>query len=247
MNDPYSYNPAVFFDSFYAASSRQKEGPLTDAQTVGDLSARFIRFHYNSLENLIMESLGDNLPLAVLDFGAGAGHWTDFAIDALQATALHQVEISTRAFDHLVETYGSNPRVEFFNLKTLDYQYDAIFAIGVMFHIVRDELWESTLRTLIARLKPDGYLFCSGSFVGETRDVQFHVADAFDNWDNCYVKMWTQPESIKVHKRLRSFEDWRAAVENNGGVIETRWFNRAPEGYVTPENNLLVIRRRRKE
>lgn len=244
MNDPYSYDPAVFFDSFYR--TQNPAGLLTDQQTIGDLPARFVRHHYNSLENLIMESLSPNFePGAyVLDFGAGAGHWTDFALDMLEAGGVDQVEISPRALESLGWLRWSSAVEQFDRLfKTFTNRYDAIFAIGVMFHIVRDERWASTLAALIRRLSPEGFLFCSGSFVGETRDVQYHSTDEFSNWGECY---WTNDWSARfVHKRLRSFEDWTAAVENAGGVIQTRWFNRAPEGYVVPENNLLVIRKRK--
>lgn len=242
MSDPYSYDPAVFFDSFYRTTSGDDHGLLIDQQTVGDLPARFIRHHYNSLENLIMESLGDNLPLHVLDFGAGAGHWTDFAFDALGAVHTDQVDLSPRAIESLGWKYCINPVDQYDRLfKTFGRTYNAVFAIGVMFHIVQDAKWASTLAALIRRLSPDGYLFCSGSFVGETRDVQYHVRDEFKNWGECY---WNG-ERKRVHKRLRSFEDWRAVVENSGGVITTRWFNRAPQSYIVPENNLLVIQKRK--
>jgi 2-polyprenyl-3-methyl-5-hydroxy-6-metoxy-1,4-benzoquinol methylase len=249
--DPYSYDPKTFFDSFYR--TMKVANWITDRQTVGELDPRHIRHHYNSLENLILESIG-NTPLGpVLDFGAGAGHWADFALNVLETKWVDLVDTSSIARDHLSSKYSAIKQVEVYDslYKTFTRRYDAVFAIGVLFHIVDDAKWESTLHRLIERLTPGGRLFVSEKFhtygtmtelePTKARDVQFHATDKFSTWAECYNV--NQRPAVLVHKRLRCLYEWKRVVREAGAKVELVWYNRAPFGYITPENSLMVVRK----
>lgn len=248
--DPYSYDPATWFDSFY--KTQGVSCWLTDRQTIGLVSAREASYHYCSLQNLMLESIGKEEIERVLDFGAGAGHWTSFALDTLGAKQVDAIDTSSIAREHLDSKYKAVRGFKLFDslYKTFTHRYDAVFAVGVLFHLVRDDLWERTLHRLIERLAPSGRLFVTEAFDtyydptvpmgGGARDVQFHATDHFSNWTECYG---IDQRPRLVHKRLRDARMWNRVVEEAGAKVERLWINKAPAGYIVPENNLMVVRK----
>jgi SAM-dependent methyltransferase len=241
------YDARRFFESWHAASSATG---LNDAETVAaGRSPLATRYHYNSVENAILEHSTD-YPLPdgprVLDVGSGAGHWIDFYRDVLGASTLVGVEISEVGADWLREKYGSDERVRVLVADvsdpafTLGERFDVVNAIGVMFHIVDDEGWEQALRNLAAVLAPGGVIVVGGQFGWTTQNVQFHRRDEFASWEEFRR---AEPGALLVNKRIRSLRRWRAAARAAG--LRVVGVQRTPKhpSLETPENNVLVLAR----
>lgn len=221
--------PSSWWDRYYGAV------PVSDAATIEpgkeDLATRY---HYNSVENLILAHLvntGRHLAGArVLDVGSGAGHWLRFYRE-LGAETLTGIELSEPASRHLGNAFAADSAVEIIqgDVASISYseQFDVVNAIGVIFHIVDDGRFRATVEALCRALAPDGLLFVGGHFglIGNL-NVQFD-ADG------------------RVNKRLRSRRQWQRLLKGLEGVRVYR--NRAYRRIhaTLPENHVLVARKPR--
>lgn len=249
------YSPKHFFDSFYNSGFPED---FTDRITLSPSCPPWrARFHYNCVENSIIEFLWNRTELTkgmeVLDVGSGTGHWIDFYRDVYSAKHIVGVEISDTASDYLKTKYSADDRVEIVTDDvssknfSLDRQFSIINAIGVMFHIVDDALWEQCVGNLAEHLAPAGIIMVGGQFGRLTRDVQFHAEDNYD--DHRKLRKFGTledlqagvPESVLVNKRIRSFGRWKEASHKHGLTVIGRTKSYQNRAYNTPENNLLVL------
>ncbi len=247
-----------FFSSFYKATA---QGRIVDSMTIGTVSEPESRFHYNATENSIFRCLTRHLPIGnqspsvwrlvqrrrawnVLDVGSGTGHWVDFYLDVYLAKSVTAVEFVPQMADFLRSRYAARPEVTVLQADVATEcltasQFEIVNAIGVMFHIVNDDLWKQAIATLLAALKPDGLMLIGGDFGEETRNVQFHRTDQFESWREHDA---AQSPAALVNKRVRSLQDWtRVAAEFGADIVEVIRSDSAP-GIRTPENDLLVLR-----
>lgn len=241
----HAYQPKQFFESWHRAS-----GDLSDSETISSRSSALdTRYHYNAVENTLLAYFAESGRRSVgrvLDVGSGAGHWIDFYREILAAESLVGVEISDVAVASLTAKYADQPAVEIVEADVsaedpgLQGPFDVINAIGVMFHIVDDELWRRAVRNLGGLLAPGGVLVVGGQFGHTTQDVQFHATDSFGSWDEFRA---SRSEVKLVNKRIRSLRDWRRCAEAAGLRVEGVRRTRVAAAVSTPENNVLVLTR----
>lgn len=257
------YDEQRFFESFYSANVR---GEPLDRMTIGVITDMESRFHYNVVENAIIEVLARRRPPPpqmmveasrmiqrraghrLLDLGSGTGHWIDFFREVFLVAECVGVEITTSMSRHLEEKYADEPSVRIINHDIVDPGFDAeliggavdyISAIGVMFHVVDDDRWLKALQNLVPLLKPEGLVFVGGDFGATTRNVQFHQSDQFRTWRE-FSDRPVQGE-VRVNKRVRSLADWHSAAGASGlRILDLVRTPRNPQ-LTTPENNLLVL------
>jgi SAM-dependent methyltransferase len=239
-----AYDAKRFFESWHRASG----GTLADADTIAPgRSALASRYHYNAVENAIIEYLASHpgRPIrSVLDIGSGAGHWIGFYRDVVGAETVVGVEISNGAVAELERAFGGEVEVVQADVASpafsLGREFDLVSAIGVMFHIVEDEAWEQALANLARHLAPDGALVVSGQFGFVTENVQFHRTDTFATWEEFRT---AAAGASLVNKRIRSLRRWRRAARRAGLRVE--WLKRTAKSVSLelPENNVLVLRR----
>ncbi len=247
-----------FFSSYYRSTA---QGRIVDSMTIGTVSEPESRFHYNVTENSIIRALTRRAPIGnqppsvwrfaqarrawkVLDVGSGTGHWVDFYLDVYLARSVTAVEFVPQMAEFLRGKYAARPEVTVLQADIAAdplpaREFDIVNAIGVMFHIVNDELWRQAIERLLASLKPDGLMLVGGDFGDETRNVQFHRTDRFESWREHDAA--PSPAAL-VNKRVRSLAEWtRVAGELGAAVIEVIRSDSTPD-IRTPENDLLVLK-----
>lgn len=241
------YNAKEFFESYWRATEGF-EDRCTIAPKKSELHAKF---HYNLLENNIIEFLVDHnydvTTLDVLDIGSGTGHWLRFWT-GLSTNSVTGIEISEIAFKKLQAKFRGQKNVKVIlgdissYVFRLDRKFDVINAIGVMFHVVDDKLWENAIKNLCNHLNGGGIALVSGDFGLLTRNVQFHRTDNFESWDELTAKkVGGQSRSVFVNKRLRSRKYWKRVIkENNCRILEIK-SAKVPNSVHTPQNNLLIF------
>jgi SAM-dependent methyltransferase len=261
------YDAKEFFESFYKATVR---GEPADWMTIGATTESEARFHYNAVENSIIRALArlEPLPrgaavmawrmlqqrrsLRVLDVGSGTGHWIDFFREVLFAAEVIGVEMIDQMADHLRRKYAGQESVTILKADIVEHDLasqigapvDYVSAIGVMFHIVEDARWERAVANLAAALKPGGLMFVGGDFGPRTRDAQRHAIDRFQSWQEHNRAMQSEG-SRRVNKRVRSLAAWHGLIARCGlEMVDLVRSDREP-GIMTPENDLLVVRRTR--
>lgn len=255
-----------FFNSFYTANTR---GRPEDRMTIGAITEMESRFHYNAVENSIIRALSKIEPppssamveawrmlksrqeYRLLDIGSGTGHWIDFMMDVFHVSDVVGFEFARPMFEFLSEKYSSCDNIKILDSNVVDFEFDGdllsglfdfITAIGVMFHIVEDDLWHDVVRNLGNKLKPSGIMIISGQFGTETCNVEFHKTDEFDSWKS-FEQAEGSPDEILVNKRVRSLADWcRICQESGLSMVEVVRSERHPI-LTTPENDILVLRR----
>src|SRR6266536_2150449 len=154
---------------------------LTDEHTIciGHSPLR-TRYHYNAVENSILEHFIAAPPpagMAVLDVGAGAGHWVDFYRGVLGAARVVAVEREPEVAAVLARKYAQAEGVEVIAGDMADVAvgtgdgFDVVNAIGVMFHIVEDDRWRLAAANMARRLRPGGTMLVGGQFGPISHDV----------------------------------------------------------------------------
>lgn len=242
-----SYEAKEFFESWH----RSLPDELSDSGTISaGAGALDTRFHYNAVENAILSyfaAAARRTAGSVLDVGSGAGHWIDFYLEVLGAREVVGIELSTLAVQQLADRYAAQQRVRIVEADiaaadpAIEGSFDVINAIGVMFHIVDDQLWERAVRNLCRLLAADGTMVVSGQFGLTTQNVQFHNTDSFSSWSEMRR---THSDVALVNKRIRSLQAWKACARRSGLRVDAVRRNHTPAGIRTPENNLLILRRR---
>lgn len=239
------YDPAASWSQRY--ERLLADGELDDTATIKrGASALRTRYHYNAVENALLEqALHGALPErpSVLDVGAGSGHWIDFYRDVLDAREVVGIEISDAAADALARRYANVDGVTIVHGDVtaegfaLDRRFDVANAIDVLFHVVDDDAWRRTLRTLAGHVADGGRLV-----VGEHVGLVSH--DAGFRRPRRERGEGSGAEKTVVTKRIRSGRVWRAGAREAGLEVlgSTRVRKRRTES--TPANRLLVLGRR---
>lgn len=239
------YNAKEFFESFW----KSNEG-FEDRHSINPTHSELhSKFHYNLVENNMIEFLVDHdynvADLDVLDIGSGTGHWLRFWKD-LSANSVTGIEISETAFKKLQIKFKEyeNIRIILGDVSSenfsLDKKFDVINAVGVMFHIVDDELWEAAIKNLCNHLNEGGVVFIGGNFGILNRNVQFHKTD---NFGKNAKKEGSQNGMLLVNKRLRSKRYWKRVIEENNCKILKIKRAKVPNNIHTPQNNLLIFKK----
>jgi trans-aconitate methyltransferase len=240
------YEAARYFDSYYTAA-----GELTDRITIGPaVSELHSRYHYNAVENAIIRGLlrcrVKERP-AVFDLGSGAGHWIDFYRSTFAASYLCGLDISKACADRLRAKYAGTEGVAIVHgditqrAFSLERKFDIVNAIGVVFHIVDDELWLQALVNLRELLHDDGVMVVGGEFGWITQNVQFHAADEFATLQE--MRRAPAGGEVRVNKRIRSLARWKRAARAAGLRVKVLIRTANAAEIVTPENNVLVLER----
>lgn len=240
------YEAKRFFESWHRASG----GALDDAETISAASSRIdTRYHYNAVENTLLAAFagrGVRTAGRVLDVGSGAGHWIDFYLDVMRADAVVGAEISAVAAEALAARYAGDTRVRIAEADIaadapgIEGPFDVVNAIGVMFHIVDDDMWRRAVRNLAGLLAPGGLAVIGGQFGRTTQNVQFHAVDQFESWDEFRA---ARSDVRLVNKRIRSLREWRRCARAAGLEVDGVHRTRVAAPITTPENNILVLRR----
>jgi SAM-dependent methyltransferase len=208
------------------------------------------RYHYNAVENAILEALIPAPPpdgFSVLDVGSGAGHWVGFYRDALGAASVVGVEISTPAVAGLEERFAGADGVEFADADvsaagfSLGRAFDVVNAVGVLYHVVDDDAWLRAVANLAAHLAPGGRLVVGEQFPAVSLDAGFHRTDTFSSWEE---ERAATPERMLVGKRLRSQRAWRGAAEAAGLEAAANVPVRTSQAILTPVDRVLLFRAR---
>ena len=253
------YQGARFFESYYKSCAA--EGLFSDRITLAPFAQSApTRFHYNATENSILKCLVRH-PVreapAVLDIGSGAGHWVDFWLDAFDASFVCGIDISATCAESLRAKYAQNDKVvvlegdisrqtEFAGRK-----FDVISAIGVMFHIVEDDLWRQALHNMRQLLNDGGAIVVGGHFGWLTQDVQFHVTDDFGNLEQAMGSMTGVSYGLRgrgsgnrvyTNKRVRSLRMWKHAAAEAGLQVQMLQKTMRDPVIPAPESNILLLR-----
>lgn len=231
-----AYDAGQSWDARY--SRAVESGELDDATTMkrGHNPLR-TRYHYNAVENAILEALLDDPPpqgFRFLDIGSGAGHWLDFYRATLGAGEAVGVEISPAAARTLRARYEGEGAVEIVVGDVadpgfrLERSFDLVSAVGVLFHVVRDDAWRLAVANLAAHLAPNGRLLVAEQVAALSLDVGFRQAD-----------------ELLVNKRVRSLRSWRACAQAAGLELRTVAQVRKSRSLAMPVNRVLVLARPR--
>ena len=179
-------------------------------------------YHYNQTENGIIEMLRTHLanldtPFSVLDIGAGTGHWIDFyrnnfklkRIVAIDFCNLPLKRLQQRIADPIFEAHCW----DIAEPVPADLQpscFDIINAIGVMFHIVDDNRWRSSMRNLSHLLAPCGMMIVGGDFGPETTERGVMRKNrSLESWKQLGLHLKLEIQAV------RRF-DWWAGADHNG-------------------------------
>jgi hypothetical protein len=89
-------------------------------------------------------------------------------------------------------------------------------------------------------------MIIGGQFGKITQDVQFHMTDRFNSWQE-RQEAWEKfrnkdTETVLVNKRVRSLADWEDAARKCGLQIVRMLPSHKRADIKTPENNLLFIK-----
>lgn len=240
-----AYNPRKFFGSWYSSLS---ESGFSDRGAISPRTSLLdSTFHYNSVENSLITWFRNwNRPehFRVLDIGSGAGHWIDFYLNVLEASHVTCVEIAAPATDALQKKYSGDDRVTIrhSDVSHEDFrsmEVEVVNAIGVMFHIVEDALWERALRNFAQILSDGGVMVVGRQFGWITQNVQFHYTDDYEEWNPQDAS--GQAKVSLVNKRIRSLRRWKQAARRSGLQVTRVLKTPGRRGILRPENNVLVL------
>lgn len=230
-----SYQEQDYWDSWYSRADSHTDSTTIDPDRP-EVSYNSI-YHYNMVENAILDILirEDRVVegVDILDIGSGAGHWIDFW-DGLEVKSVTGLEISEVATEELIEKYKGKESIYIYHEDISDLKreytgFEYICAVGVLFHIVEDEQWESAVREICNLLEPNGIALIGGEFGYLSRNVQFNKSDGLSNG------------SSNVTKRLRSKSEWREQIQKHNCKVLRTVKNEPPKHVHTPQNNILAI------
>ena len=220
-----AYSKSWWDERFYGAS-------VLDRNTISNSIDEYATaYHYASVELIIAKelfNLKDEIKTDnILDVGSGAGHWIDF-YRRIGGKNLIGLDVSEKVISALREKYAGQ-EVRLLNGVVADLQkkelgeLDIVNAIGVMFHIVDDVEWRSSLTIFHSSLKQGGVLIVGG---------HFGLLDGLN----------VQVDEYGVNKRLRSRGNWEKTLKAIGFENIRFIKNRAAFDIkrVLPENNILI-------
>lgn len=236
------YDPKTSWTQRYERLLAEQE--LADETTIKrGASPLRTRYHYNAVENAILEhALRAGLPErpTVLDVGSGSGHWIDFYREALGAREVVGIEISAAAAQALAARYEDAPEVEIRDGDVteegfgLDRRFDVVNAVDVLFHVVDEDAWRRTLRTLAAHLARGGRLVIAEHVGLVSHDAGFRRPHP-ERGEKA------GPGRTVVTKRVRSARAWRSCAGQAGLSVLASARIRKSRAQPTPANRLLVL------
>jgi SAM-dependent methyltransferase len=221
-NYPMKALSAAYWDRSYY-------GEVTDESAMGRDPVP-VCLHYASVELIIARFFaGNGLPAKqprVLDLGSGPGHWIEF-YRRLGSRHIVGIEIAPTVAKHLQARFATMPvRIECGDVTEVMRReaqpVDIVNAIGVMFHIIDDKQWESTIEQAARLLKPGGVFIVGGYFGWFNMNAQRGLDNLID-------------------KRLRSSLRWKATLRRYGFAkiaIQRNSAHRYSDVSL-PENNIL--------
>jgi SAM-dependent methyltransferase len=231
------YDAPSFFDQFHKLSNTGE-----DRGTISpDFPAADARFHYNSVENVIIPYIKKHeMDLkTVLDIGSGSGHWIDFYLTVFNPSVIYGIDTSEVAIRRLEEKFKNNVSVKIFETDILESKlwekntFSLINAIGVIFHIISDKKFEETVQWCYDRLLPGGVLIASDLFGMITANVQFEPAQFRT------ISEYKEGSNLVCNKRVRSLYYWKRVLKRSGFRKISFKKTRKPVYIHTPENNLV--------
>jgi trans-aconitate methyltransferase len=246
------YQGGRFFESYYKSLSTHD---FSDRITLApDAHPLHSRFHYNATENSMIKYFVRH-PIrdapTVMDIGSGAGHWIDFWRNTFNASFVYGVDISRTCTEALRSKYAHTENVAILEGDVSrsgvshDRKFDIISAIGVIFHIVEDDLWHKALINLRDMLNDDGVIVVGGHFGWITQNVQFHVTDDFDSLEQAMNSLQgaRYAQQIYFSKRLRSLRQWKTAARKTGLYVQQVVKTQRVLGIAAPENNIMLLKK----
>jgi len=243
-----TYNASIYFESYYRSVS---EHEFTDRITIEkNTDPLHAWYHYNNTENSIIRGLNRfKVPEnpTVIDIGSGAGHWIDFYRNILNPSYIAGLEISGTCADKLRNKYKNSDEVWIVEgdisdtSLELERSFDIVNAIGIIFHIVDDNRWFQALVNMRQLLNDQGIIFIGGHCGRITQNVQFHLSDQFNGKEE--IPISNTSTEVLINKRIRSLRCWKRTAKKAG--LKVQWVIRtknAPE-ILTPENNIIILKR----
>ena len=244
-----AYDAKAYYDARYAVA--REAGEFTDATAMqpGHSPLR-TRYHYNAVENAILEALIPSPAAGALLRprrrlgGRPLGRvlprrprrrrrswaWrspprpsrgSESASPAPEGVEFVDADVSTAGF-------------------SLERTFDVINVVGVLYHIVDDEAWRRAVANLGGHLAPGGALVVGEQFPAVSLDAGFHRSDHFSSWEE---EQAARPERMLVGKRLRSQRAWRGAAAGAGLKVGASVPVRTSKSILTPVTRVLVFRR----
>lgn len=221
----YRENPELFFEQVIHPDASD------ESKLINKNWPRFwTRYHYNQVENGIMEIImKNNLPIknmCVLDVGSGSGHWLAFFQTCFDEGQLFGVDFSRSALDKLKVKFGSAIGLNHWDISNeipgdlASCRFDIINAVGIIFHIVDDSKWQKAIKNLSYLLNKSGVLIIGGDFGEATVERG-------------------------VIRKTRSLQEWRElATDLDLKIMDVKrydWWAGADRGGLT--DNLLALGR----
>lgn len=215
----YRNNPARFWDEYLKNNFSHLE--LISPQW----NHSMMKYHYNLMENAIIESLDFNMlkNKSVLDIGCGTGWWFEFFRFCLGAKTYVGIDVSKTSINKLRKQYHKvqHAKFELFDIgtrvlssvhrkKLFSQRMDIVNAVGILFHIIDDEKWKNAITNISNLLKKGGVLFIGDEFSSKTYEKgvwrKFRSLNQYKN----QLKI----SGFKIQKVHRF--DWKFGANNDG-------------------------------
>lgn len=164
-----------------------------------------------------------------MDIGSGSGYWIDLYNNSFNNVNITGVDISNKIALILDRKYENSININILNSDILNIntvnKFHLINAIGVMFHIVDDTEFESSIGNISEILLNNGYLIVGGEFGSENKYLH-------------YIG-----ENKKPIKKIRSLEYWEKVLKKHKLTIINKFVNNCRDFIETPQNNILLIQK----
>ncbi len=213
----YRKNPQCFFEEKIHSVSKDERALINPSWPWF-----WSKYHYNLVENGIMEILVENDinledGITVLDIGVGTGHWIDFYTAYFNVSEIWGVDFCETPLNNLKNCY---PRLNVHFLQwdistalpdeLMGKQFKIITAIGVMFHIVDDDKWKRAVGNLMRLMHKDSIIIIGGDFGKKTIERGIMRKNrSFKVWESLCNKNHAEICSLKRF-------DWWAGADNDG-------------------------------
>ena len=221
------YDDTKYWDNIFYTDG------ISDSKTISkNKSLITTKYHYNSMESLILKHLRNNLISIhnshILDIGSGSGHWIDFYV-SLDAGVITGIDVSNTSFNYLNKKYTNNPNIKIYQgralevINKLNSTYDVVNAVGVMFHIVDDFKWQNTIYS-IGKVINKGGIFIIGGHFGIFNGLNVQI------------------DNNGINKRLKSRKHWKKILKR-AGFIHVKFYRNYSYLKINdtiPENNVLI-------
>ena len=134
-------DPVSFWDKRHASLDAWRAGG--DRGLTPEENFEFYAYRLGRLVELLRRHAPRERPLHVLDAGCGRGHFTDGLVRC--GHRVTGIDVSPTAVAWARETYGPLYEVAALDAHRPQVLYDAIICIDVLFHVLDDAVWRSSL------------------------------------------------------------------------------------------------------